>query len=107
MRKRRRGAITTKPRRSSPRFTTMYPFSTAARGAQPRRLHSAVSAMFFCPGNEAHLALKEQPGKFEIVYPSNSILAEPPVALLDKNVDRHGTRKVAEAYLQFLYSKPV
>jgi sulfate transport system substrate-binding protein len=38
------------------------------------------------------------------VYPSNSILAEPPVAVVDKNVDRHGTRKVAEAYLQFLYT---
>jgi len=42
--------------------------------------------------------------KFQIVYPSNSILAEPPVAVIDKNVDRHGTRKVAEAYLQFLYT---
>jgi sulfate/thiosulfate transport system substrate-binding protein len=39
------------------------------------------------------------------VYPSNSILAEPSVALVDKNVDRHGTRKAAEAYLQFLYGK--
>ncbi|MGB8603327.1 MAG: substrate-binding domain-containing protein, partial [Rhizomicrobium sp.] len=55
--------------------------------------------------NEAHLALKEHGGdQFEIVYPPSSILAEPPVALLDKNVDRHGTRKVAEAYLRFLYS---
>ncbi len=56
--------------------------------------------------NEAYLALDELGhDKFEIVYPSVSILAEPPVAVLDKNVDRHGTRKVAEAYLQFLYSK--
>jgi sulfate transport system substrate-binding protein len=54
--------------------------------------------------NEAHLALKESPGQYEIVYPSRSILAEPPVALLDKNVDRHGTRKVAEAFLNFLYT---
>src|SRR6185295_10518113 len=43
-------------------------------------------------------------GEFEIVVPSSSILAEPPVALLDKNVDKHGTRAVAEAYLNFLYT---
>jgi sulfate/thiosulfate-binding protein len=56
--------------------------------------------------NEAHLALKEQGGdQFQIVYPRVSILAEPPVALVDKNVDRHKTRPVAEAYLNFLYSK--
>jgi sulfate transport system substrate-binding protein len=54
--------------------------------------------------NEAHLALKEAPGKYEIVYPSHSILAEPPVALLDKHVDRHKNRKVAEAFLQYLYT---
>lgn len=55
--------------------------------------------------NEADLALdKLAPGEFEIVYPSSSILAEPPVALIDENVDRHGTRKVAEAYLRFLYT---
>ena len=42
--------------------------------------------------------------KFEIVSPSVSVLAEPPVALVDKNVDRKGTRKVAEAYLKFLYT---
>jgi sulfate transport system substrate-binding protein len=55
--------------------------------------------------NEAHLALKEQGGdQYQIIYPSRSILAEPPVALVDKNVDRHGTRKVAEAFLKFLYT---
>ena len=55
--------------------------------------------------NEAFLAVEEMgPGKFEIVRPSVSILAEPPVAVVDKNVDRHGTRAAAEAYLRFLYS---
>src|SRR5215475_3020018 len=54
--------------------------------------------------NEAHLALKETPGQYEIVYPSRSIQAEPPVALVDKNVDKHGTRQVAEAFLNFLYT---
>jgi ABC-type sulfate transport system substrate-binding protein len=42
--------------------------------------------------------------KFEVVYPSLSILAEPPVAIVDANVDKNGTRKVAEAYLAFLYT---
>jgi sulfate/thiosulfate-binding protein len=54
--------------------------------------------------NEAQLALKETPGQYDIVYPSRSILAEPPVALLDKNVDKHGTRKAAEAFLNYLYT---
>ena len=55
--------------------------------------------------NEAHLALKEfGADKFDIVYPPSSILAEPPVALLDKNVDKHGTREVAQAYLDYLYT---
>src|SRR5262249_13468988 len=55
--------------------------------------------------NEAYL-LVEQLGKeqFEIVNPSNSILAEPPVAVVDRNVDKHGPRAVAEAYLKFLYT---
>ncbi len=55
--------------------------------------------------NEAHLASKELgPEKFQIVTPSLSILAEPPVTVVDKTVDRKGTREVATAYLQFLYS---
>ena len=55
--------------------------------------------------NEAFLVLKEfGKDKFEIVVPSASILAEPTVAVVDKNVDKKGTRKVAEAYLQYLYS---
>jgi sulfate/thiosulfate-binding protein len=78
---------------------------SGARGATTTFAQRGIGDVLLSWENEAHLALKEQPGKFEIVYPSNSILAEPPVALLDKNVDRHGTRKVAEAYLQFLYSK--
>src|SRR5438874_12796900 len=58
-----------------------------------------------CWENEAYLALDEMgKGKFDIVYPSVSILAEPPVAVVDKNADRHHTRKVAEAYLQLLYT---
>jgi sulfate/thiosulfate-binding protein len=78
---------------------------SGARGATTTFAQRGIGDVLLSWENEAHLALKEDPGKFEIVYPSNSILAEPPVALLDKNVDRHGTRRVAEAYLQFLYTK--
>jgi sulfate transport system substrate-binding protein len=55
--------------------------------------------------NEALLITqKTNPGEFEIVYPSQSILAEPPVAVVDANVDKHGTRDAATAYLKYLYS---
>jgi sulfate transport system substrate-binding protein len=55
--------------------------------------------------NEAELLVKEiGKDKFEIVAPQTSILAETPVSIVDKNVDKHGTRALAEAYLQFLYS---
>ena len=61
--------------------------------------------MFISWENEAFLATKELgPDKFEIVVPSVSILAEPPVAVVDKVVDKRGTREVATAYLQYLYS---
>lgn len=54
--------------------------------------------------NEAHLQLAETPGELEIVYPSVSFLAEPPVAVVDVNARRHGTSEAAEAYLAFLFS---
>ena len=77
-----------------------------ARGSTTTFVQRGIGDILVSWENEAHLAIQEAgPGKFEIVYPSVSMLAEPPVALLDGNVDRHGTRKVAEAYLQFLYSK--
>lgn len=56
--------------------------------------------------NEAYLAVKELgPEKFEIVTPTLSILAEPPVSVVDKVADKHGTRKLAEDYLNYLYSE--
>ena len=79
---------------------------TGARGSTTTFVQRGSGDVQLTWENEARLALKEYGSdKFQIVYPSNSILAEPSVALVDKNVDRHGTRKVAEAYLQFLYSK--
>ncbi len=79
---------------------------TGARGATTTFVQRGIGDVLLSWENEAHLAIQESgPGKFEIVYPSVSILAEPPVAVVDANVDRHGTRKIAEAYLEFLYTK--
>ncbi len=79
---------------------------TGARGSTTTFVNRGIGDVLLSWENEAYLALDELGrDKFEIVYPKVSILAEPPVAIVDKNVDRHGTRKVAEAYLNFLYSK--
>ena len=78
---------------------------TGARGSTTTFVERGVGDVFISWENEAFLALKELgPDKFEIVVPSVSILAEPAVSVVDKNVDKHGTRKVAESYLQYLYS---
>ena len=78
---------------------------SGARGSTTTFVERGVGDVLLAWENEAFLALKEfGPDKFEIVAPSLSILAEPPVAVVDRNVDRKGTRKAAEAYLQYLYS---
>jgi sulfate/thiosulfate transport system substrate-binding protein len=78
---------------------------SGARGATTTFVERGVGDALLAWENEALLSLKEfGPDKFEIIAPTLSILAEPPVAVVDKNVDRKGTRKVAEAYLQYLYS---
>jgi sulfate transport system substrate-binding protein len=78
---------------------------TGARGATQSFVKNKLGDVFISWENEAILAQKEVADqKLEIVYPSVSILAEPPVALVDKTVDERGTRAVAEAYLSFLYS---
>ncbi len=79
---------------------------TGARASLINFTERNVGDVFLSWENEAFLAVKELgPDKFEVVTPSISILAEPPVAVVDKVVDKRGTRKVAEAYVQFLYSK--
>lgn len=76
-----------------------------ARGALTTFAQRAIGDVAISWENEAHLALRElATNKFEIVVPSVSVLAEPPVAVVDKVVLRRGTRELAEAYLQFLYS---
>jgi sulfate transport system substrate-binding protein len=77
---------------------------SGARGATTTFTEKGIGDVLISWENEAYLSLKELPGQFEIVTPSLSILAEPPVAVVDKVVDRKGTRKVAEAYLQYLYT---
>ena len=78
---------------------------TGARGATTTFVQREIGDVLIAWENEAFLALEEL-GKdqFEIVVPSLSIKAEPPVAVVDANVDRKGTRKLAEAYLDFLYA---
>jgi sulfate transport system substrate-binding protein len=79
---------------------------TGARGALTTFAERGIGDVFLSWENEAFLAVKELgPTRFEIVVPSVSILAEPPVAIVDKVVDRRGTRKVAQAYLEYLYSE--
>lgn len=79
---------------------------SGSRGATTSFVQRGLGDVLIAWENEAFLAQKEfGPDKFEIVVPSASILAEPPVAVVDKVVDKHGTRKLAEAYLNFLYTE--
>ncbi|HEX4209119.1 MAG TPA: sulfate ABC transporter substrate-binding protein [Candidatus Binataceae bacterium] len=78
---------------------------SGARGSTTTFVERGIGDVLLSWENEAYLAVNQfGKDKFEIVYPSNSILAEPPVALVDKIAARHGTRAVAQAYLEFLYS---
>ncbi|MBP6750466.1 MAG: sulfate ABC transporter substrate-binding protein [Xanthomonadaceae bacterium] len=87
-------------------FKNVPVLDTGARGAATTFTERGIGDVLIAWENEALLVL-EQPstrGKYELVAPSVSIKAEPPVAWVDKNVAKHGTRKQAEAYLRFLYS---
>ena len=77
---------------------------TGARGSTISFAQRGQGDVLIAWENEAHLLEKEFGAKFDIVTPSLSVLAEPAVTVVDRNVDRHGTRAVAEAYLQYLYS---
>ena len=86
-------------------FANVPVLDSGARGSTITFTERAIGDVFISWENEVFLALKEfGADKFEIVVPSVSILAEPPVSVVDKVVDKRGTRKVAEAYLQYLYS---
>jgi sulfate/thiosulfate transport system substrate-binding protein len=80
---------------------------TGARGATTTFVQRGLGDVLIAWENEAYLSLQEfGADKFDIVNPTLSILAEPPVSLVDQVVDKRGTRPIAEAYLQFLYSAP-
>ena len=76
-----------------------------ARGASITFAQRGQGDVFISWENEAYLLEKEFGNKVDFVYPSLSVLAQPPVSIVDKNVDRKGTRAVAEEYLKFLYSE--
>jgi sulfate transport system substrate-binding protein len=78
---------------------------SGARGSTVTFAERGIGDVLLAWENEAYLSLKEfGADKFDVVYPPSSILAEPPVAVVDKVVDKKGTREVAQAYLEYLYS---
>jgi sulfate/thiosulfate-binding protein len=87
-------------------FKNVPVLDSGARGSTTTFVQRGIGDVFISWENEAFLAIEEfGADKFEIVVPSLSILAEPPVSVVDKVVDKRGTRKVAQAYLEFLYTK--
>lgn len=86
-------------------FKNVPVLDSGARGSTVTFAERALGDVLITWENEAYLAKKEfGADKFDIVIPPFSILAEPPVALVDKNIEKHGTAKVAKAYLEYLYS---
>jgi sulfate transport system substrate-binding protein len=85
-------------------FKNVPVLDSGARGSTITFSERGIGDVFLSWENEAFLIQKEKPGAFEIIIPSLSILAEPPVTVVDKVVDKRGTRKVATAYLEYLYS---
>jgi sulfate transport system substrate-binding protein len=86
-------------------FKNVPVLDSGARGSATTFIERGIGDVLISWENEAFLALKEYGSdKFEIVIPSFSILAEPTVALVDRVVDKKGTRQIAEAYLQYLYT---
>lgn len=77
---------------------------SGARGSTNTFVENRQGDVLIAWENEAYLALKNHPDDFELVTPSVSILAQPSVAVVDKNVEDHGTKEIAEAYLEYLYS---
>ncbi|WP_309682896.1 sulfate ABC transporter substrate-binding protein [Polaromonas sp.] len=86
-------------------FANVPVLDTGARGSSITFAQRNQGDVFLSWENEAYLLEKEFGNKVDLVYPSLSILAQPPVTVVDKNVDRKGTRAVAQAYLQFLYTE--
>jgi len=85
-------------------FKNVPVLDSGARGSTTTFAQRGLGDVFISWENEAHLIAKEFPGQTEIVIPSISILAEPPVAVVEKNAKRNGTTELAKAYLDFLYT---
>ena len=86
-------------------FANVPVLDTGAHGSTLTFTQRGIGDVLVGWESDAFLSIKQAgPGKYEIVVPSISILAEPPVAVVDKNVDKHGTRELATAYLDYLYS---
>jgi len=85
-------------------FKNVPVLDTGARGSTTTFAQRKIGDVLLSWENEAWLLEKEFPGQTEVIYPSQSILAEPPVAVVEKNAAKHGTTEVAEAYLKFLYT---
>jgi len=85
-------------------FKNVPVLDTGARGSTTTFAQRGIGDVFLSWENEAHLIEKEFPGKTQIIIPSISILAEPPVAVVEKNAKKHGTEALAKAYLTYLYS---
>jgi sulfate transport system substrate-binding protein len=86
-------------------FANVKVLDNGARGSTITFVERGIGDVLIAWENEAYLSVKELgPNKFDIVTPSVSILAEPPVAVVDKVVDKHGTRALANEYLNYLYS---
>ena len=85
-------------------FANVPVLDSGARGATNTFVQRGIGDALLAWENEAHLAVEEAANQIEIVVPSVSVLAEPPVAVVDAVVDKKGTRAAAEAYLQFLYT---
>ncbi len=87
-------------------FKNVPVLDTGARGSTTTFVERGIGDVLLAWENEAYLVVNQLgKGDYEIVTPSLSILAEPPVSLVDRNADRHGTRAVAEAYLKYLYTE--
>lgn len=85
-------------------FQNVPVLDTGARGSTTTFAQRGIGDVFLSWENEAYLIEKEFPGKTDVIYPSISILAEPPVAIVEKNAEKHRTTEVARAYLDFLYT---
>jgi sulfate transport system substrate-binding protein len=85
-------------------YSNVLVLDSGARGATTTFTENGQGDVLLAWENEAFLSLKESPGEYEIVIPSVSILCQPTVAVVDEVVDNRGTRDVATAYLEYLYS---